>query len=72
MTRQDAERLARRFNEGDGGGVRHVRTVFDPQAGRMVCEWEAPDSRRLLDHLARFHVKLRSDSEWMMLVRVEI
>lgn len=71
MTRQDVERLAKRFEVEGTGVIRHLRTVCDTVEGRMVCEWEAPDREALVDWLKQRSVRFRSDAEWIMAVQIE-
>lgn len=71
MTRQDVEKLARRFCQAADGPVKNRRVAYDPIAGRMICEWEAPGQDELLAFLATHNVRIRSEREWVMHVRVE-
>jgi hypothetical protein len=71
MTRQDLEKLVRRFMTESDGGVKSVRVQCDTMAGRMICEWEAPDSDTLTKWLAKRNVRFRSSEEWIMTVQME-
>jgi hypothetical protein len=71
MTRQQVENLVKSFLEGAGDGVKNLRVQCDTVLGRMVCEWEAPDSDTLLDWLEARNVKFRGSGEWMMRVQIE-
>ncbi len=71
MTRQQVESLVKRFVEESSDGVRNLRVQCDTVLGRMVCEWEAPDSDTLMDWLEARNVKFRGSGEWMMRVQIE-
>ncbi|MSS71327.1 MAG: hypothetical protein EXS64_07540 [Candidatus Latescibacteria bacterium] len=72
MTRQDVERLVKRFAEESSDGVRNLRTQCDTVLGRMVCEWEAPDREALVRWLAGRNVRFRGQEEWVMHVQMEL
>ena len=72
MTRQDLEKLVRRFMTESDGGVKNLRTQCDTMAGRMICEWEAPDQDSLIKWLQKRNVRFRGTEEWLMVVQMEI
>ncbi len=71
MTRQDVERLAKRFSDEESDGIKSLKVQCDTVLGRMVCEWEAPDRDALVEWLKKRHVHFRGDSEWVMRVQLE-
>jgi hypothetical protein len=71
MTRQDLDKLVKRFMSESTQGVKNIRTYCDTMAGRMVCEWEAPDQATLVDWLKKRNVRFRGEDEWIMLVQME-
>ena len=71
MTRQDLEKLVRRFVTESSDGVTNRRVQCDTVAGRMVCEWEAPDSDALKAWLAKRNVRFRGADEWIITVQME-
>jgi hypothetical protein len=78
MTRQDLERLVKRFMTEPsqpptvgGQGVKNLRTQCDTMQGRMICEWEAPDRDTLVEWLKKRSVRFRGEDEWIMLVQME-
>ena len=71
MTRQDVERLVKRFVEESGDGVRNLSVRCDTVLGRMVCEWEAPEKDALVKWLEKRHVRFRGSDEWVMQVQIE-
>jgi hypothetical protein len=71
MTRQDVEKLVKRFVEESGHEVRSLRVQCDTVLGRMVCEWEAPDKETLVKWLERCNVRFRGNDEWVMRVQIE-
>ena len=71
MTRQDVERLIKRFAEEESDGVKNLRLQCDTMSGRMICEWEASDRLTLVEWLKRCNVHLRGTSEWIMQVQIE-
>jgi hypothetical protein len=72
MTRQDVERLLKRFaEEEESEGVKNLRVQCDTMSGRMVCEWEAPDRDTLVKWLKKCDVHFRGGSEWLMRVQLE-
>ena len=71
MTRQDVERLAKRFIDDESDGVKSLKVQCDTVLGRMVCEWEAPDRDTLVEWLKQRHVHFRGGGEWVMRVQLE-
>jgi hypothetical protein len=71
MTRQDVERLVKRFAEAEREGVKALRVQCDTVSGRMVCEWEAPDLNTLVEWLKKRNVNIRGSGEWIMRVQLE-
>ncbi len=71
MTRQDVERLIKRFREAETDTVRNIRVLCDTRSGRILCEWEAPDRFTLVALLKECNVQLRGTSEWLMAVQYE-
>ncbi len=71
MTRQDVDRLVRRFFQDTSGDVRCLRVQCDTVAGRMVCEWEGPDSDTIKNWLVAKNVRFRGTEEWLMRVQME-
>ena len=71
MTRQDVERLIKKFAEEANDEVRNLRLQCDTISGRMSCEWEASDRPTLIEWLKRCNVQLRGGSEWIMQVQIE-
>jgi hypothetical protein len=71
MTRQDVERLIKRFAEEANDKVKNLRLQCDTISGRMSCEWEASDRLTLIEWLKRCNVQLRGGSEWIMQVQIE-
>ena len=71
MTRQDIDRLIRRFlNEGTDK-VRLVRMQSDTIEGRMVCEWEAEDKESVVTWLSQRNVRFRGNEEWIIKIQME-
>lgn len=71
MTRQDVEKLVRRFAEESSDGVKNLRVQCDTMLGRMICEWEAPDVGTLVKWLEKRNVRFRGSDEWVMRVQLE-
>ena len=71
MTRQDVEKLVKRFIEEESDGVKNLKVQCDTILGRMVCEWEAPDRNTLVEWLKERHVHFRGGGEWVMRVQIE-
>ncbi len=71
MTRQDVERLLKRFRESETADVRNIRVLCDTLSGRMLCEWEARDRSTLAAWLQACNVQLRGTGEWLMAVQYE-
>lgn len=71
MTRQDVEKLVKRFIEEESDGVKNLKVQCDTILGRMVCEWEAPDRNTLVEWLKGRHVHFRGGGEWVMRVQIE-
>ena len=71
MTRQDVDRLLKRFQEESNEDVSNIRVLCDTLSGRMVCEWEAPDKLTLIEWLKQCNVQLRGTGEWVMSVQYE-
>ena len=71
MTRQDVERLAKRFIAEESNGIKSLKVQCDTVLGRMVCEWESPDRDTLVEWLKGCHVHIRGDDEWIMRVQLE-
>ncbi|MCH8294532.1 hypothetical protein IH992_25900 [Candidatus Poribacteria bacterium] len=71
MTRQDVERLIKKFGEEENDKVRNLHVLCDTLSGRLICEWEASDRLTLVEWLKRCNVHLRGTSEWIMQVQIE-
>jgi hypothetical protein len=71
MTRQDVQRLIKRFDEEKDETVKNLRLLCDTRSGRMICEWDATDRLTLIEWLKRCNVQLRGGSEWVMQVQIE-
>ena len=71
MTRQDVARLVKRFKEEENADISSVRVLCDTLSGRIVCEWEAPDSVTLIEWLKKCNVQIRGTGEWLMTVQYE-
>ncbi|MBI1926406.1 hypothetical protein HYR99_19455 [Candidatus Poribacteria bacterium] len=71
MTRQDVERLVKRFAAEESDGVKNLRVQCDTVSGRMVCEWQAPDISTLVEWLKKRNVHFRGGGEWIMRVQLE-
>ena len=71
MTKQGLQNLIEGFHNHSNDEVRHVRSVCDTIAGRMICEWRAKDGETLRDWLNRQNVRLRGDSEWIIRGRLD-
>lgn len=71
MTRQDVDRLLRRFQEEANDDVNNIRMLCDTLSGRLVCEWEARDRITLVEWLKKCNVQIRGTGEWIMSVQYE-
>ena len=71
MTRQDVEKLTKRFLAESSGDIKIQRVQCDTLEGRMICEWEAPDKETLVGWLEKRNVRFRSDQEWAIRVQME-
>ena len=71
MTRQDVQKLARRFALEGTGDVKSIKVQCDTVAGRMICEWEATNQDSLTDWLATRNVRFRSGEEWIAKIQIE-
>ncbi len=71
MTRQDVNRLLKRFKAEETAEVRNLRVLCDTRSGRLVCEWEARDSVTLINWLKNCNVQIRGTGEWLMAVQYE-
>lgn len=71
LTRQAITELTKRFQNASNDTVRHQHSWCDTVAGRMICEWSAPDRETLVRWLERQNVRIRGQSEWIMQVQFE-
>ncbi|NKB24387.1 MAG: hypothetical protein GKR87_08440 [Kiritimatiellae bacterium] len=71
MTRQDVDKLVKRFIRESDEQIQSIRVLCDTVAGRMLCEWEAPDQDSLVTWLSKRNVRIRGSDEWIIPVQME-
>lgn len=71
MTRQDVDKLIKRFMRESDDTVRSLRVLCDTIAGRMLCEWKATDQETLVTWLNKRNVRIRGNDEWIIRVQME-